>query len=129
MPTFRASESRRQRAPAPARPTRVIGPAADELAADLQQADRSPRIREEQRGLAGTEVTLDRLRSATEQATPVRVGYVTADGRAVERELSPLDVAAGAVRGVDRESAQLITIPLARISAVIPVTRVHGAPS
>ena len=71
-------------------------------------------------------MTLDRLRSATRQARPVRVGYVTADGRAVERELSPLDLAAGAVRGVDRESAQVVTIPLARISAVIPMPRGNG---
>ena len=69
-----------------------------------------------------TEQTLDRLRVATEQARAVRVGYVTADGRAVERELAPLDLAAGAVRAVDRASAQVVTIPLARISAVSPVT-------
>jgi hypothetical protein len=74
-------------------------------------------------------VTLDRLRSATRQAQPVRVGYVTADGLAVERELAPLDLAAGAVRGVDRESAQVITIPLARISAVMPVLNRNGASS
>jgi hypothetical protein len=112
----------RQRAPATAPPAPVFDSAtADQLAADLREADRSSRVGDEQHGLVGTEVTLDRLRSATEQARPVRVGYVTADGRAVERELSPLDLAAGTVRGVDRESAQVVTIPLARISAVIPV--------
>ena len=37
---------------------------------------------------------------------------------AVERELAPLDLAAGSVRAVDRASAQVVTIPLARISAV-----------
>ena len=68
-----------------------------------------------------TEVTVDRLRSATQQAQAVRVGYVTADGQPCERELAPLDLAAGAVRAVDRASAQVVTIPLARISSVSPV--------
>ena len=102
-------------------------PRADRLAAALQKADRAASQRAEQLGGLATEVTLDRLRSATRHAQPVRVGYVTADGRAVERELSPLDLAAGAVRGVDRESAQVVTIPLARISAVIPMPSANGA--
>ena len=84
-----------------------------------EQADRS--------AVPATDVTLDRLRSATQQAQAVRVGYVTADGRAVERELAPLDLAAGSVRAVDRASAQVVTIPLARISAVSPVP--HSDPS
>jgi Helicase conserved C-terminal domain len=108
-----------------AAPARDVG-AANELAAALQ-ADRSSGRAEAQLGAPTTEVTLDRLRSATRQAQPVRVGYVTADGRAVERELAPLDLAAGAVRAVDRESAEVITIPLARISAVIPVRASNGA--
>ena len=118
----------RLRATAPARPVPASdATAADRLAAALREADRASRVREEQLGGLATEVALDRLRSATRQARPVRVGYVTADGRAVERELSPLDLAAGAVRGVDRESAQVVTIPLARISAVIPVPWANGA--
>ena len=118
----------RLRATAPAPPAPVSNAAAtDRLAAALKEADRAAPRNEEQLGGLATEVTLDRLRSATRQAQPVRVGYVTADGRAVERELSPLDLAAGAVRGVDRESAQVVTIPLARISAVIPMPRANGA--
>jgi hypothetical protein len=118
----------RLRASAPASPPPAPDAAAtDRLAAALKKADRAaPRGAEQDGGLA-TEVALDRLRSATRQAQPVRVGYVTADGRAVERELSPLDLAAGAVRGVDRESAQVVTIPLARISVVIPMPRASGA--
>lgn len=131
----------RLRAPAPVPPA---GPpldraAADRLASELLEADRRTRRPPEpprngpETGLSGrrgqpprtppdkTDVTLDRLRSATRSAQPVRVGYVTADGRAVERELAPLDLAAGAVRAVDRASAQVVTIPLARISAVTPV--------
>ena len=46
-------------------------------------------------GVPATDVTLDRLRSATQQAQAVRVGYVTADGRTVERELALLDLVAG----------------------------------
>jgi hypothetical protein len=35
--------------------------------------------------------------------------------------LKPLDLAAGAVRGLDRQSAQVVSIPLSRISAVRPM--------
>jgi hypothetical protein len=118
----------RLRAATPTRTAAVRDNAAVErLAARLTEADRSARLPGEELGGPTTEVTLDQLRSATEQARPVRVGYVTADGQAVERELAPLDLAAGAVRGVDRDSAQVIIIPLARISAVIPVPHRNGA--
>jgi hypothetical protein len=112
----------RLRVPPPARPPASgVDPAtADALAAALQRADRRTRGADRPAAPA-TEVTMDRLRSATEQAQAVRVGYVTADGRTVERELAPLDLAAGAVRAVDRASAQVVTIPLARISAVFPL--------
>jgi Helicase conserved C-terminal domain len=109
-------------APARSAATAVDAATAEEMVADLLEVDR--RTREPERPAAGpaTELTLDRLRSATRRAEAVRVGYVTADGRAVERELAPLDLAAGAVRAVDRASAQVVTIPLARISAVSAVT-------
>ena len=114
----------RLRLPAPAR---NVAPGIDRagaaaLAADLQAADRRNRTVERPDAAPATELTLDRLRSATRRAQAVRVGYVTADGRTVERELAPLDLAAGAVRAVDRASAQVVTIPLARISAVSAVT-------
>ena len=54
---------------------------------------------------------------------PVRVVYVNADGSRAERELAPLDLTAGAVRAVDRHSAQIVTIPLARIASVDPSSR------
>jgi hypothetical protein len=113
----------RLRVPPPARPTTSgVDPAAAEaLAAALQQPDRRTRRADRPAAAPATKVTLDRLRSATEQGQAVRVGYVTADGRTVERELAPLDLAAGAVRAVDRASAQVVTIPLARISAVFPL--------
>ena len=61
--------------------------------------------------------------------TPPQLGYPLLNGLRSVEHLAPLDLAAGAVRGVDRESAQVITIPLARISAVIPVPPSNGASS
>ena len=69
-----------------------------------------------------TDAAVNALRSATQEARPVRVRYVTADGQSAERELAPLDLGAGAIRAVDRDTAQVVTIPLARISSVFPVT-------
>jgi hypothetical protein len=74
---------------------------------------------------ASTEDTLRELQSAAAGAQPVRVVYVTADGRPAERELSPLGLAAGMMRAVDRANAQVLNIPLARISSVGPVTKGH----
>ena len=109
-------------APPPRLPTTGLDPAtADALAATPAGRDRRMRGAGRPAGVPATDVTLDRLRSATQQAQAVRVGYVTADGRTVEREPRPLDLAAGSVRAVDRASAQVVTIPLARISAVSPL--------
>lgn len=58
------------------------------------------------------------LASATAEARAVQVGYVAADGAAYERELAPLDLGAGTVRGIDRRTAAVVSIPLARISSV-----------
>ncbi|MFP5283952.1 MAG: helicase-associated domain-containing protein, partial [Actinomycetes bacterium] len=65
-----------------------------------------------------TEAILAQLASATAAARAVRVGYVAADGAAYERDLAPLDLGSGAVRGIDRQTAAVVTIPLARISSV-----------
>jgi hypothetical protein len=69
---------------------------------------------------ATTEGTVEQLRSATHAAVPVRVVYVNADGSRAERELAPLDLTDGSVRAIDRDSAQIVTIPLARIASVVP---------
>ncbi|HWI01505.1 MAG TPA: helicase-associated domain-containing protein, partial [Propionibacteriaceae bacterium] len=61
------------------------------------------------------------LAQATREARPVHVAYVSSDGSPAERVLKPLDLAAGSVRGLDRQSAQMVTIPLSRISAVRPI--------
>ncbi len=65
-----------------------------------------------------TDEALALLRAATREAVGVLVGYVSADGSRAERELVPLDLSGGTVRAVDRASAEVITIPLARISFV-----------
>lgn len=70
---------------------------------------------------SSTEETLRQLQSATLKATALNVRYVAADGQPDERELKPLDLAAGMMRAVDRANAQVLNIPLARISSVRPV--------
>lgn len=71
---------------------------------------------------SSTEETLRELVSATTAASTVTVRYVAADGQPTERELNPVDIAAGMMRAVDRTNAQVVNIPLARISSVGPVT-------
>lgn len=93
------------------------------IAAAVQTAERSrPRTPSSPAPNAGssTDETLAQLRSATEQARPVRIVYANADGTSAERVVAPLDIAGGSVRAVDRQSAQVVTIPLARISSVLP---------
>ena len=85
-------------------------------------AERAHPIRQLPEPSPSTDAAVHALRSATQEARPVRVQYVTADGQPTERELAPLDLGAGTVRAVDRDTAQVITIPLARISSVFPVT-------
>ncbi len=71
---------------------------------------------------SSTEETLRELESAATAASTVTVRYVAADGHPTERELNPVDIAAGMMRAVDRASAQVVNIPLARISSVGPAT-------
>lgn len=97
-------------------------PSAADLAAALLAGERAHPVRQAPEPSGSTEAAVTALRSATQQARPVRVRYVTADGRPAERELAPLDLGAGAVRAVDQDTAQVVTIPLARISSVLPVT-------
>ena len=89
---------------------RTIAP--EELAAALKASARVP---------PGPDA-VESLRSAIRESVPVRVSYVGADGAATERQLSPLDVTAGAFRAVDVVSEQVVTIPLGRISSVISTT-------
>jgi hypothetical protein len=93
------------------------------VAADLLARERRHHINGQPASAATTEGTVAQLRSATGAALPVRVVYVGADGSPAERELAPLELTAGAVRAVDRASAQIVTIPLARIASVVPASR------
>jgi hypothetical protein len=99
------------------------GASAAAVAADLLARERRHRINGQPASTATTEGTVAQLRSATGAALPVRVVYVSADGSRAERELAPLELTAGAVRAVDRASAQIVTIPLARIASVVPAYR------
>jgi hypothetical protein len=111
-----------RRAPrAPAEPGKAVASAA-EVAAALLERERRHRANGQAAAGATTEGPVEQLRSATEAGVPVRVVYVNADGSRAERYLAPLDLTAGAVRAVDRDSAQIVTIPLARIASVIPAT-------
>lgn len=107
--------------PAQARAPRVFTPSVARpdparVADQILVGDRERPTRQEPK--TSTDAALHSLRSATSSATPVRVAYVGQDGAAVERELTPLDVTAGAFRAVDAENAQIITIPLARIASI-----------
>jgi hypothetical protein len=109
----------RRATPQLAEPDRAVASAA-EVAAALLARDRVQRVNGRPATTTTTEGTVEQLRSATRAAMPVRVVYVNADGSRTERELAPLDLTAGAVRAVDRHSAQIVTIPLARIASVVP---------
>jgi len=99
----------RPRAPRrPAAAPRTVAPA--ELAGLLKSAER----------VRPASDAVESLRSAMRDSLPVRVSYVGADGAATERQLSPLDVSAGAFRAMDVVSEQVVTIPLGRISSVTP---------
>jgi Helicase conserved C-terminal domain len=97
-------------------------PSAAEVAAALLKREGRHRVNGQPAGPATTEGTVEQLRSATRSGKPVRVVYVNADGSRAERHLAPLDLTAGVVRAVDRDNAQIVTIPLARIASVVPAT-------
>jgi hypothetical protein len=111
----------RRAAPLP-EPEKPVASAAA-MAADLLARERRQRVNGQPASTATAEGTVAQLRSATGAALPVRIVYVSADGSRAERELAPVELTAGAVRAVDRHSAQIVTIPLARIASVLPASR------
>lgn len=111
--------SRRATTPLVAEPAKAAASVA-EVAAALLIRERDHRVNGRPAVSATTEGTVEQLRSATRAAVPVRVVYVNADGSRAERELAPVDLTDGSVRAVDRDSAQIVTIPLARIASVVP---------
>lgn len=114
----------RSRASRPVSDVRPEPAPPESVAAALTAAERNHPTRRDV-DLAATDEALHQLRSATRDARPVLVDYVSSDGRPTRRELSPLDLEAGSVRAVDRASAQVVTIPLARISSVVPAGGGH----
>ena len=116
------TQSSRRATPQSTNPRKAVASAAA-VAADLVGRERRHRVNGQPGTTATTEGTVEQLRSATGAALPVRVVYVNADGSRAERELAPLDLSAGVVRAVDRASAQIVTIPLARIASVVPASR------
>ena len=111
-----------RRATAAAAAPGEIATSAAEVAAALLKSERGHRVNGQPAVPAATEGTVEQLRSATRAGKPVRVVYVNADGSRAERHLAPLDLTAGVVRAVDRDNAQIVTIPLARIASVVPAT-------
>ncbi len=75
-----------------------------------EDADESPT--EPATSVAGN---LHRLHEAVRAGRPVTLRFVTEDGQETERRLSPLDLAGGRLRAVDLTTAQVLTIPLARV--------------
>ena len=59
-----------------------------------------------------------RVRFVAVPLSAALLGYMLWGFGQLKRELAPLDLTAGSVRAVDRSSAQVVTIPLARISRV-----------
>lgn len=114
-PQLRATAPKAVSAPRPLHPEEV---AAAIIAGERQHPSTPARETAE----ASTEDTLRLLQSATDEAQPVRVEYVAADGTRTVRDLSPLDLAAGMMRAVDPASAQVVNIPLARISSAAALT-------
>jgi hypothetical protein len=116
------TQSSRRATPQVTDPHKAVASAAA-VADELVARERRHRVNGQPATTATMEGAVEQLKSATGAALPVRVVYVNADGSKAERELAPLDLSAGVVRAVDRDSAQVVTIPLARIAAVIPSRR------
>jgi hypothetical protein len=60
------------------------------------------------------------VRSAVADRTPLSLGYVDAEGRAWRRVVEPVTVDGGRIVVLDRESEELLTISVHRISGVRP---------
>jgi hypothetical protein len=85
-------------------------PAPDEVAAAVLAAEqRLPRADD----------GLDLLREAARGAFAIRLTYVDANGSPSVRDLRPVQVSDGSVRGVDPESEEVVSVPISRISGVL----------
>lgn len=128
-PAAEDSSGRSVTAPDPLRSARRAGHRprpdlqASEAAATILAGERTRHRRPgpAQQQDAATAETLDRLASAEQSRTTIRIRYVAADGQAAERELRAVRADAGVLRGTDAASAQQVSIPLSRVSAINPV--------
>lgn len=64
--------------------------------------------------------TLERIAAAQQTGSTMRIHYVAADGRPADRELREVRGGAGVVSGIDAHSGQPVSIPLARVSSIVP---------
>lgn len=60
------------------------------------------------------------LQDAVRTKQRLSISYVRSDGTPAAREIDPVRVGEGTVRGVDPSTAEMISLPIARISAVKP---------
>ena len=118
-PQQRAPSVRRESVPQPPTPTEAAAAILGVEQRRRQLRPDGPRSPAEP--AATTERTLRELESARAGAAAVSVHFVAGDGLPTERTLRPLDLGAGMMRAVDADTAQVLTIPLARISSVSPV--------
>jgi hypothetical protein len=97
------------RTPSSGRPT---SPNPDEAAAALLAA--------ESRLPPDISDGLDLLQDAVRTKQRLTISYVDPDGTPAARELDPVRVGEGTVRGVDPRTAEMISLPISRISVVKP---------
>ncbi|MFT4166788.1 MAG: helicase-associated domain-containing protein [Microlunatus sp.] len=69
---------------------------------------------------ASTAQTLEQIAAARQTGETLRIHYVAADGRPAHRELREIGTDAGVVSGVDARDGRPISIPLARVSSIVP---------
>jgi hypothetical protein len=64
---------------------------------------------------------IDLLLDAARDRSEVAVEYVDAEGRPSSRRLRPVKVGEGSLRAVDPASGETVSLPISRISTVIPI--------
>lgn len=71
---------------------------------------------------ADVATVLIQLSQAMARRSPVWVAYVDGDGRVGQRLVEPIEVAAGRLQAFDRSTARILTVPIARVTRVTPLT-------
>ncbi|HEY9294633.1 MAG TPA: helicase-associated domain-containing protein [Microlunatus sp.] len=60
------------------------------------------------------------LTDAVRTRRRIRVSYVGPDGTPATRELRPVELTGGSLQGIDAASSEIVSLPIARISGVLP---------